>query len=120
MPPPTSTAPAGPDPYAVLGLPPTATADEIRQAYFAQVRAHPPERDPEAFKKIRAAYERLRDPETKRETDMLRLEPWPEPKLEALSPPEAWVDPADVVRAARAFSDLERTDWREDLREVRL
>ena len=30
----------------------TASAAEIKQAYFTQVRAHPPERDPEAFKRI--------------------------------------------------------------------
>ena len=59
------TAPAAPsqpgaDPYAALGVAPTASDDEVKQAYFAQVRAHPPESDPQAFKRIRAAYERLR------------------------------------------------------------
>ncbi len=118
-------SPAGPhprqtDPYALLGVAPSATLDEIKRAYFAQVRAHPPERDPEAFKQIRAAYEQLKTPEKKLESDMLRLEPWPEPEL---SPPAALdysVSPADVIYAARALSDLARTDWREDDREVNL
>jgi curved DNA-binding protein CbpA len=108
-----------PDPYAVLELAPTASAEEIKQAYFAQVRTHPPEREPEAFKQIRAAYEQLRTPQKRFETDMLRLASWPAPSL---SPPplELRVAPADVVRAARALSDLARSDWREDCREVRL
>lgn len=106
------------DPYAVLGLAPSATPEEIKQAYFAQVRAHPPERDPEAFKQIRAAYERLKTPEKKFESDMVRLEPWPEPDLPAPAPLDTSVSPADVIHAARALTDLARTDWREDFREV--
>lgn len=109
-----------PDPYAVLGLDPAAGPEQIKQAYFAQVRAHPPEREPEVFKQIRAAYEGLRTPQKKLETDMLRLAPWPAPAL--LPPPslELRVAPAEVIRAARALSDLARSDWREDCREVRL
>jgi curved DNA-binding protein CbpA len=108
------------DPYALLGLTPAATPAEIKQAYFTQVRAHPPERDPEAFKQIRAAYERLRTPEKKFETDMLRLEPWPEPELLTPAPLDFSVSPADVISAARALSELARTDWREDDREVKV
>ena len=102
------------DPYTVLGLERTATAAEIKTAYFALVRAHPPERDPETFKRVRAAYERLRDPQQRAETDMLLLEAWPaltrkrrRPKL------DLGLHREDVLRAARALSDLERTDWRE-------
>ena len=47
------------DPYQVLGVSPGASIEEIRRAYWEQVRAHPPERDPEAFKRIRAVYEQL-------------------------------------------------------------
>lgn len=110
------------DPYAALGLGPTATLDEIKGAYFTLVRAHPPERDPEAFKRIRAAYERLRTAEGRLEADMLRLRPWPDPPIEDLDAGSALdlsVAPDDVIRAARAFSDLGRRDFREDFREVR-
>lgn len=118
----TTPKPANPhisDPYTVLSLAPSANLEEIKQAYFAQVRAHPPERDPEAFKRIRAAYERLKTPENKLETDMLRLEPWPEPELSPPVPLDLTVDPTDVIRAARTFSDLACSDWREDYREVK-
>ena len=108
------------DPYAVLGLLPSASPEEVKQAYFAQVRAHPPERDPEAFKQIRTAYEQLRTPEKRLETAMLRLEGWPEPEFPPLPPFDLRVDRADVIRAARASSDLGRGDWRDDYREVRL
>jgi curved DNA-binding protein CbpA len=112
-----------PDPYAELGLPETATDADIKQTYFAQVRLHPPETDPQGFKRIRAAYERLRTPDKRRETDLLRLVVWPEPSLESFAPPAglpAGVDAADVLRAARALSDLGRRDFREDEREVKL
>jgi curved DNA-binding protein CbpA len=108
------------DPYALLGVAPSATLEEIKRAYFAQVRAHPPERDPEAFKQIRAAYDQLKTPEKRFESDMLRLEPWPEPDLPPSGPLDYSVSPADVIYAARALSDLARTDWREDDREVKV
>ena len=113
------------DPYTILGIDPAATLDEIKTAYFALVRAHAPERDPEMFKRIRAAYEQLRDPDKRLETDMLRLQAWPEPSLkrifdDAETDPARGVsiDPGDVIRAARATSDLGRHDFREDYRQV--
>lgn len=123
----TVSGPAAADPYAVLGLSPAATLDEIKTAYFALVRAHPPERDPEAFKRIRAAYEQLRDPDRRLETDMLQLQAWPEPSREGIFEDaqadlarNVSLDPGDVIRAARAASDLGRHDFREDYREVNL
>ena len=114
-----------PDPYAELGLAPTATEAEIKQVYFALVRQHPPETDSQGFKRIRAAYERLRTPEKRLETDMLRLVVWPEPSLESDwltkgAGPARGVDFAEVLRAASALSDLGRRDFREDEREVKL
>lgn len=114
-------APINQDPYAVLGLAPTATAAEIKAAYFARVRTHPPERDPEMFKRIRAAYESLRDPDKRRATDMQRLEPWPEPTRKRRVPKlDLGVHPEDVLAAARALTDLERTDWRAHYEKIRL
>ena len=109
------------DPYAVLGLPCTATAAEIKQAYFALVRAHPPEREPDTFKRIRAAYERLRDPERRAETDMLLLQDWPAPTRKRRQPAlDLALHREDVLAAARALTDLERRDWREHVGKVRL
>lgn len=52
----------GADPYEALGLRPGATDEEIRAAYLQRVREHPPDREPEAFERIRDAWEVLRDP----------------------------------------------------------
>lgn len=43
----------------VLGLSGEPTAAEVRRAYLRQVKAHPPERDAEGFRRVREAYERL-------------------------------------------------------------
>jgi DnaJ-class molecular chaperone len=51
------------DPYVVLGVGSEAEEDEIRQRYLQLVRENPPERAPERFAEIRAAYDQLRDPE---------------------------------------------------------
>lgn len=50
------------DPYEVLGLEHTADTETIRRRYLELVRRHSPEREPERFAAIRAAYEELRDP----------------------------------------------------------
>jgi curved DNA-binding protein CbpA len=67
------------DPYAVLSVPVTATADEIRRAYLRQVRVHHPDTRPpalqskpfadEPLRRVVAAYALLRDPERRAHYD---------------------------------------------------
>jgi DnaJ-class molecular chaperone len=63
------------DPYDVLGLTKTATADEIKKAYRKLVRTSHPDLFPDdagaeaRFKAISAAYEILKDPETRARHD---------------------------------------------------
>src|SRR5205085_859832 len=68
------------DPYAVLGLSPTATPDEITHAYCRQVRAfHPDARTTpqstlpsadERLRRVLAAYALLRDPQRRARYDV--------------------------------------------------
>ena len=53
------------DAYEILGL--TSDADEtaVRRRYLELVRQFPPERCPQQFAQIRAAYDELRDPQTR-------------------------------------------------------
>ncbi|HEY3450658.1 MAG TPA: DnaJ domain-containing protein [Myxococcales bacterium] len=51
------------DPYQALELERGADTRAIKSAYFRLMRLHPPEKEPEAFQRIRAAYELLSDPE---------------------------------------------------------
>jgi len=67
------------NPYQVMELAPAATEEEIRHAYFRLVREHPPERDPDQFKRIRAAYEILRDPTRRAEWDLFVAVQPPDP-----------------------------------------
>ncbi|MBN2907394.1 MAG: DnaJ domain-containing protein [Rhodobacteraceae bacterium] len=63
------------DPYEALGLTKAATADEIKKAYRKLVRTSHPDLHPDdpgaeaRFKAISAAYELLKDPETRRRFD---------------------------------------------------
>src|SRR4051812_45000167 len=50
------------DPYETLGLPRHADEEEIRRRYLELVREFSPERAPERFAEIRAAYDQVRDP----------------------------------------------------------
>ncbi len=53
------------DPHEVLGLPPDSDDDQIRRRYLELVRQYSPERHPEKFAAVRAAYESLRDVKTR-------------------------------------------------------
>ena len=109
------------DPYTELGLERTATAAEIKQAYFRLVRSHPPERDPQMFKRIRAAYEQLRDAERRLETDMRLVQAWPSSGRTRRTPKlDLTLHREDVLAVARSATDLERHDWREHLTRVEL
>lgn len=55
------------DSFDVLGVSPQADDAEIRGRYLQLVREFPPDRAPEKFAEIRAAFDELRDP-------MVRLE----------------------------------------------
>ena len=113
-------APA-PDPYAVLGVEPAVDDAGIRAAYRAAVQAHPPERDPEGFRRVRAAYEALRDPRARIERLLAQplLPDWEGQGLGVPPPPAPTV--ADLVRDLRAAllagTDLARRDFPEDLRD---
>jgi hypothetical protein len=113
------------DPFAVLGIAPEADDAAVRLAYRAAVRAHPPETDPEGFKRVRAAFEAVRDPAERARTVSVRL-PWlgelPLPVPEELggTPPQP-PGPVAIAAALRALAlaetDLARSEFRSDLRD---
>lgn len=61
------------DPYVTMGLAPDADETAVRKRYLELVRQHPPDRSPDRFAEIRAAYEALRDPVKRLESKLLEL-----------------------------------------------
>jgi curved DNA-binding protein CbpA len=53
------------DPYEVFGLPADSDDEAIRRRYLELVRRFSPEHHPERFAAVRAAYESLRDQDTR-------------------------------------------------------
>src|SRR5512135_520612 len=88
----------GTSPYDVLGVPPTASATEMKAAYRRAVRrAHPDAGgSAELFRQVEAAYDVLGDPRRRQEYDRRRetatpagrapAEPAPAPASPAPSP----------------------------------
>ena len=93
---------------AALGLGP-AEQDLaiIKQAYRRAVAEHPPDLDPDAFRRIRDAYELLRDPWA-RAKDMLHS---PLPQVPPPAPP---AEPAALPRGATAVALLRLAASRAD------
>ena len=60
------------DLYEVMEVPSNASTEEVHDAYYRAVRRHPPERDPEGFRRVQAAYEILKSPTARREYDDAR------------------------------------------------
>jgi len=50
------------NPFETLGLPVDADEQQVRMRYLELVKQYPPERDPDKFREIQAAFESARDP----------------------------------------------------------
>jgi len=68
--------------YEILNISEKASFEEIRKAYLKQVRLSPPEKDPEGFKRIRKAYETLKDYESRKKLDFSSFRSKPDFKPE--------------------------------------
>jgi DnaJ-class molecular chaperone len=60
------------DPYQVLGLNKGASEEEVKKAYRKQAMKHHPDKggDPEKFKEIQSAYEKITNPQSSNEPEM--------------------------------------------------
>jgi len=67
------------DPYQILGVEKTATADEVKKAYRQLAKVHHPDTakgNEEKFKEIVSAYETLSDPNKKAQYDQMQNNPF--------------------------------------------
>ena len=70
------------DPYGILGIPDDSGEEAIRLAYLKKIKIYPPDRAPEAFERIRDAYEMLNDPRSLARARLFSVDP--EMPLDAL------------------------------------
>ncbi len=109
------------DPYLVLGVSRNVSQAEIKRTYFALIRKYPPETAGDIFKLIRAAYEKIKDAERRKETDIFLPQP---PPVVDLTMYKALFDSrlhaSDVILALQGWGDLGRTEFKEDFKEIKL
>ena len=110
------------DPYKILDVPRDATVGEIKKAYFRLIKHHTPEKEPEKFKEIRAAYEKLRTDIVRTETEMLLFK---EPETDFQGPPVQYseynskITQHDIFEMVVAlFSDFNKTDFSDDYSKI--
>lgn len=90
--------------YEILQILPTATQREIKVAYFNLVRNYSPEREPEQFRKIRDAYETLRDPKARANYDSLQSHGATIENLSAKASKQ--MDRGNWAQAAKALEEI--------------
>lgn len=94
--------------YEILGISPTATAEEIEKAYRALARQHHPDRNigdktaAERFISVQNAYDVLSDPKRKLQYDLTLPKPKPKYKTKAERDAEAYA--AYRAEVARGFT----------------
>lgn len=106
------------NPYTVLGIPKNALPEEVKKAYFSLIRRHPPEKDPQGFKRIRLAYDSLRDIDKRSQTDLFLFnDPYGEFDIHA---PEGhkYQKDIDLKVVIYLLSDLSRTDFSDDFNDI--
>ena len=62
------------DPYETMGLSQSSDEAAIRSQYLKLVREFPPDRNPDRFAEIRAAYDDLRNPVGRLRSQLFRVE----------------------------------------------
>jgi len=107
------------DPYAVLGIERTNDEAAIKRAYFRLVREFPPEREPEKFQELRAAYDQVKTAETRAQTDLFLLQPPPPMPRRRKLAYDLDVHPEDIVALALELK-LAGLSFQEDFHEPEL
>lgn len=99
------------DPYETLGVPRTATDDQIRKAYLKLVKELHPDVNPsktaeERFKKVTAAHDIVGDPERRRQYDTGEIDASGEPRRPAWRPQGAGAGAGARGRGGPIFEDF--------------
>ena len=106
------------NPYIVLGVDKNASDEDIKKAYFRLIRTHTPEKDPEGFKRIRLAYEAIRDLDKRSKTDLFMFnDPYGEFNIQ--KPTEySFQKGIDLKLVINSLSDLGKTDFSNDFSDI--
>jgi hypothetical protein len=96
------------DPHAILGVNVDADLRQVRKAYAALIRIYKPERFPEEFRRVRDAYEAIK------ELLALREETGAEPRR----PEEAPAEEGEAAGAEAAEAEAARLSLEQELRDA--
>jgi hypothetical protein len=92
---------------AILGVSAADDAAAVKRAYRRLAVAHPPDTDPDRFRRVRDAYELLTEPSTRVREMLLRPQPAVDPPAPPAVPqlPPAGTLPVVLLRLAAAGVD---------------
>lgn len=107
-------------PFDVLGVSFDASDEEVRSAYFSQIKAHTPEKDPEGFKRIRQAYDKIKTLESRTTLVLETLPSLPslEDYLGGTDSSVLGIQDEDLVTVVLSVTDVTKVSFSTDLRKV--
>jgi curved DNA-binding protein CbpA len=110
-------------PYEILGIDKNSSEADIKKAYFNLIKRFTPEKHGDEFKKIRGAYDQLKDSKKRIETDMFIFsDPYKEFVIE--QPAEKRDSSAQIKidhvfnSMVQMFSDLGRMNFSDDFNTI--
>lgn len=99
-------------PFEILNIPERCSDEEAKTAYLQLIRQFPPERFPEKFKEIQAAFEKVKTERERIATRLFRLDPFASSDLwNAIKSEEQRIQVEQLVRIISEISDNHLKQW---------
>lgn len=99
-------------PFEILNIPERCTDEEVKAAYLERIRQYPPERFPEQFKKINAAFEQVKTERNRIAARIFQFAPFQLNDLwDAIKTEEKRIPTEKLIRIISEISDHHLKEW---------
>lgn len=99
-------------PFEILNIPERCTDEAAKAAYLERIRQYPPERFPEQFKEIKAAFEQVKTERDRVAARLFRFDPIELSELwDAIKTEEKRIPAGKLIRIISEISNQHLKQW---------